>query len=183
MTARTKQHEDTGPVKPANDEKARNTQAAIQNEGKELLEMCSQIGALIIGQRHDKMNDAIDVLNRQASGLLLRQHVDAWVPRYLECIEKLEAVVGKGLEIDQDNLVNDLRAKVEAAGYKSMKGFVAKVLMPVLAYNGLLLILNNDAKVSFPENFRRDFELYASRLKYVIGGACAAMALQDAMGM
>lgn len=183
MAPKAAQNKDTGPIKGSPKSRPTISHGTTLKERKSLLDMCSQIGALIIGQRHDKMNDAIDMLNQQASGLLLKQHLDVWLPRYMEHIAKLEKVVGKGLKVDQENLVNDLRAKIQKAGYDSMKDFVVKVLMPVLTYNGLLLFLNNDAKVAMPAEFREEFEAYASNLRYVVGGACAAMALQEAMGM
>ncbi|MBZ0136482.1 MAG: hypothetical protein K8I27_08935 [Planctomycetes bacterium] len=151
-------------------------------ERQALIQMCTQIGALIIGQQHDRMNPAIELLNRQAAGLLLKQHLDVWLPRYNEHIAKLESVIGKGLEVDQENLVNDLRSKIERAGYKTMRDFVVQLLLPVLTYNGLLLFLNNDAKVVLPDDVRQEFAAKASRLKYIVGGACAAMTLQEAMG-
>lgn len=173
----------TGKVKPAQTSRPTVSHGSTLEERKELLEMCKQVGALILAQRHDKVNPAVDMLHQRATGLLLKQHLDVWLPRYQDHIASLERVFGKGLNIDKANLVNDLCAKVEKAGYPSMKEFVIKTLMPVLTYNGLLLFLNNDAKVGLPADVREEFGDRATKLRFIIGGACAAMALQEAMGI
>lgn len=183
MAPKAAQNKDTGPIKDKRTSRPTVSHDATLKDRKRLLSTCSQIGALIIGQRHDKMNDAIDVLNLQAAGLLLAPHLEVWLPRYREHMAKLEDVVGKGLDIDQSNLVNDLRSKIQSAGYDSIRDFVVKVLIPVLTYNGVLKFLHNDAKVTLPAEAKAEFEKYSNRLKYVVGGACAAMALQEAMGM
>jgi len=152
-------------------------------ERKQLLDTCSQIGALIIGQRFDRMAQGVEVLQKQASGLLLKQHLEVWLPRFEEHYAALEKVVGKNLEISQTNLVNDLKAKVKAAGFPNMKEFLTKVILPVVSYHGLLLHLNNNAGVALPAHAREQVIQRMNAINKILGGTCAAMFLQESMGM
>ncbi|MCC7509355.1 MAG: hypothetical protein IT464_08260 [Planctomycetes bacterium] len=152
-------------------------------ERQALLEICGQIGALIIGQRHDRMNSAVEILQKQSAALLLQQHLDVWLPRFHEHVAALEKVVGKDLKLNDGNLVNDLRTKVNAAGYKSLKEFVVKLVLPVISYHGLLLFLNNEARVSLPPDVRAEVITKMNAINKVLGGACAAMVLQETMGL
>jgi hypothetical protein len=167
-------------MKPNSKPTASHTSVA---ERKALLKTCEQIGALIIGQRHDRMSQAVDVLGQQARSLLLQQHLDVWVPRFQEHIDKLEKVVGKDMKLDEANLVNDLRQKVSKAGYESTRDFLIKVLMPALSYHGLLVFLNNNAKVALPDDIRNQVVELMNPINKVLGAACAGMVLQDTMGM
>ena len=156
---------------------------ATLKERKALLETCSQIGALIIGQRHDRMNQAVEILQGQARALLLTQHLDVWLPRFEEHYRALEKVVGKDLKLDGDNLVNDLKKKINEAGYKSIRDFVIKRVLPTVSYHGLLLFLNNNAGVGLPQEVREEVVERMNGINKVLGGACAAMVLQDSMGI
>jgi len=129
------------------------------------------------------MSAAVDILSQQARSLLLQQHLDVWVPRFEEHVKKLEKVVGKDLKLDEANLVNDLRSKVNAAGFKSVREFQTKLLMPVISYHALLIFLNNSAKVALPEQVRTRVTSLMNPINKVLGGACAAMVLQDTMGI
>ncbi|MBE7492032.1 MAG: hypothetical protein HS108_09805 [Planctomycetes bacterium] len=156
---------------------------STSTERKQLLDTCSQIGALIIGQRFDRMAQGVEVLQKQASGLLLKQHLEVWLPRFEEHYNALEKVVGKNLEINQQNLVNELKAKAKAAGYATMKDFLTKVILPVVSYHGLLLHLNNNAGVALPANVREQVIQRMNAINKVLGGTCAAMFLQESMGL
>lgn len=153
------------------------------NERKALLDLCGQIGALIIGQRHDRMNQAVEILQKQSAALLLQQHLDVWLPRFHEHVEALEKVIGKDLKLNEGNLVNDLKSKVNAAGYKNLREFVVKMVLPVISYHGLLLFLNNEARVSLPPDVRAEVITKMNAINKVLGGACAAMVLQESMGI
>ncbi|MBK9975694.1 MAG: hypothetical protein IPP14_13055 [Planctomycetes bacterium] len=155
----------------------------INNERKQLLDTCGQIGALIIGQRFDRMQQGVEVLQKQASGILLKQHLEVWLPRFEEHYAALERVVGKNLELPQANLVNELKTRAKAAGYASMKDFLTKVILPVVSYHGLLLHLNNTAGVALPAAARDQVVQRMNAINKVLGGACAAMFLQDSMGL
>ncbi|MCA8910924.1 MAG: hypothetical protein KDB82_04420 [Planctomycetes bacterium] len=152
-------------------------------ERKQLIELCSQIGALIIGQRHDRMNQAVEILQKQASGVLLTQHLDVWLPRFEEHYKALEKVVGKDLKLDSGNLVNDLRKKITDAGFGTVREFLIKRVLPTVSYHGLLLFLNNNAGVALPKHVRDEVVERMNGINKVLGGACAAMVLQDSMGI
>ncbi len=152
-------------------------------ERKLLLQTCNQIGALIIGQRHDRTSAAVDILQKQAAGLLLKQHLNDWLPRFHEHVEALERVVGKGLKLDGANLIQDLRAKITAAGYKNVREFVTSLLLPVVSYHGVLLFLNNEARVKLPNDVRDEVIEKMNAINKLLGGACAAMVLQESMGI
>ena len=152
-------------------------------ERKALIDTCSQIGALIIGQRHDRMNQAVEVLQKQSRALLLTQHLDVWLPRFEEHYKALEAVVGKDLALDGGNLVNDLKKKINDAGFKSIRDFLVKKVLPTISYHGLLLFLNNNAGVGLPPDVRETVTKRMAGINKVLGGACAAMVLQDTMGL
>lgn len=152
-------------------------------ERKQLIELCSQIGALIIGQRHDRMNQAVEILQKQASSLLLTQHLDVWLPRFEEHYRALEKVVGKDLKLDSGNLVNDLRKKITDAGFSSVRDFVVKRVLPTVSYHGMLLFLNNQGGVALPKQVREEVTQRMNGINKVLGGACAAMVLQDSMGI
>lgn len=183
-SSKTGKHRKTGKVK-VEPPKSRPTVSldSTLNERKALLETCSQIGALIIGQRHDRMNQAVEILQKQASSLLLTQHLDVWLPRFEEHYAALEKVVGKDLKLDAGNMVNDLRKKINDAGFKSIREFVVKRVMPTVSYHGLLLFLNNNAGVSLPKNVREEVVQRMNGINKVLGGACAAMVLQETMGI
>jgi hypothetical protein len=148
-----------------------------------LMQTCSQIGALIIGQRHDRVSNAVDVLQKQAAGVLLKQYVDHWLPRFHQHVEALEKVVGKGLVLDGSNLIQDLRTKISAAGFKSTREFITKLVLPVVSYHGTLLFLNNEAKVVLPPEVRDEVVQKMNAINKLLGGACAAMVLQESMGL
>lgn len=152
-------------------------------EKEALLQTCSQIGALIIGQRHDRVSTAVGILQKQAAGVLLKQYVDHWLPRFHHHVEALEAVVGKGLELDSSNLIQDLRGKISAAGFKNVREFVTKLVLPVVSYHGTLLFLNNEAKVVLPPEVRAEVVEKMNAINKLLGGACAAMVLQESMGI
>ncbi|MCC6464182.1 MAG: hypothetical protein IT463_02450 [Planctomycetes bacterium] len=173
MTGKPKEHA------PANPTISISTSA----ERKQLLDTCSQIGALIIGQRFDRMQQGVEVLQKQASGLLLKQHLEVWLPRFQEHYDALEKIVGKNLELDQKNLVNELKAKVKAAGFATMKDFLTKVVLPVVSYHGLLLHLNNNAGVALPNDVREQVVQRMNSINRLLGGACAAMFMADTMGL
>ncbi|MCA8915353.1 MAG: hypothetical protein KDB90_08070 [Planctomycetes bacterium] len=150
---------------------------------KALIETCSQIGALIIGQRHERMNQAVEILQKQARALLLTQHLEVWLPRFEEHYKALEAVVGKDLKLDGGNLVNDLKKKINDAGFKSIRDFLIKKVLPTVSYHGLLLFLNNQGGVALPAHVREEVTQRMAGINKVLGGACAAMVLQDSMGL
>ncbi|MCA8917607.1 MAG: hypothetical protein KDB68_09385 [Planctomycetes bacterium] len=152
-------------------------------ERKQLIELCSQIGALIIGQRHDRMNQAVEILQKQSSALLLTQHLEVWLPRFEEHYKALEKVVGKDLKLDGGNLVNDLRKKITDAGYSTVRDFLIKRVLPTVSYHGLLLFLNNQGGVALPKQVREEVVQRMNGINKVLGGACAAMVLQDSMGI
>jgi len=152
-------------------------------ERKALIDTCSQIGALIIGQRHDRMNQAVEILQKQASSLLLTQHLEVWLPRFEEHYRALEKVVGKDLKLDGGNMVNDLKKKINDAGYASIRDFLIKRVLPTVSYHGLLLFLNNNAGVALPKEVRDEVIERMNGINKVLGGACAAMVLQDSMGI
>ncbi len=152
-------------------------------ERKELLETCKQIGALIIGQRHDRTSAAVDILQKQAAGVLLKQHLNDWLPRFHERVEALEKVVGKGLKLDSTNLIQELREKVKAAGFKNFREFVTDLVLPVVSYHGVLLFLNNEARVKLPPEVRDEVVQKMNAINKLLGGACAAMVLQESMGI
>lgn len=183
MASKTAQNKDTGPVKQRRTSRPTVSHGATLQERKKLLEMCSQIGALIIGQRHDRMNQAVELLQKQSKALLLQQHLDVWLPRFEEHYSALEKVIGKNLKLDDANLVNDLKQKVNKAGYSSLRDFLIKRVLPLVSYHGLLLFLNNEAGVALPEKVRGEIIERMNAINKVLGGACAAMVLQDSMGM
>lgn len=151
-------------------------------ERKELVQLAEGIGALIIGGRQDRMQDGIQALQRQSRSLLLQQHLEVWLPRFEEHYSKMEKVLGKGLELSEENMINDLRSKVKKGGYKTMKGFLNNVVLPLVSYHGLLLFLNNEAGVRLPDNIR---DLVAGRMRAinkVLGAACAAVTLESTIG-
>jgi hypothetical protein len=152
-------------------------------ERRELLETCKQIGALIIGQRHDRTSAAVDILQKQAAGMLLKQHLNDWLPRFHERVEALEKVVGKGLKLETTNLIQELREKVKAAGFKSFREFVTELVLPVVSYHGVLLFLNNEARVKLPPGVRDEVVQKMNAINKLLGGACAAMVLQESMGI
>ena len=152
-------------------------------ERKALLDTCAQIGALIIGQRHDRMNQAVEILQKQSAALLLQQHLDVWLPRFHEHFAKLEGVLGKDLKLADGNMVNELRTKIKAGGFETIREFVVKLLLPVVSYHGLLLYLNNSAGVALSKAVREEVVLRMNQINKVLGGACAAMVLQESMGI
>lgn len=180
-TGRTKK---TGKVK-SNAPSSRPTVSldATLKERKALIDTCSQIGALIIGQRHDRMNQAVEILQKQASSLLLTQHLEVWLPRFEEHYRALEKVVGKDLKLDSANMVNDLKKKITDAGYPNIRDFLIKRVLPTVSYHGLLLFLNNNAGVALPADVREEVVQRMNGINKVLGGACAAMVLQDSMGI
>lgn len=180
-TGRTKK---TGKVK-SNTPSSRPTVSldATLKERKALIDTCSQIGALIIGQRHDRMNQAVEILQKQASSLLLTQHLEVWLPRFEEHYRALEKVVGKDLKLDSANMVNDLKKKITDAGYPNIRDFLIKRVLPTVSYHGLLLFLNNNAGVALPADVREEVVQRMNGINKVLGGACAAMVLQDSMGI
>jgi hypothetical protein len=183
-SAKTGRHKKTGKVKKE-EPKSRPTVSldSTLQERKALLETCAQIGALIIGQRHERMNQAVEILQKQASSLLLTQHLEVWLPRFEEHYTALEQVVGKGLNLDGGNLVNDLKKKINEAGFKSIREFVVKRVLPTVSYHGLFLFLNNSAGVALPKEVREQVVQRMSGINKVLGGACAAMVLQESMGL
>lgn len=179
-----KRSKSTGKVKDAGP-KSRPTVSldATLKERKALIDTCSQIGALIIGQRHDRMNQAVEILQKQASSLLLTQHLEVWLPRFEEHYRALEKVVGKNLQLDGGNMVNDLKKKITDAGYPNIRDFLIKRVLPTVSYHGLLLFLNNNAGVALPKEVREEVVQRMNGINKVLGGACAAMVLQDSMGL
>ena len=173
----------TGKVKEIAASKPTVSLDTTLKERKALIETCSQIGALIIGQRHDRMNQAIEILQKQASSLLLTQHLEVWLPRFEEHYTNLEKVIGKDLALDSGNMVNDLRKKVNDAGFKTVREFMIKRVLPTVSYHGLLLFLNNNAGVALPQDVRDQVVKRMSSINKVLGGACAAMVLQESMGI
>ncbi len=171
MTPRAAHNKDTGSDTPS------------AGKQKELLEVCSQIGALIIGQRHDRMSQAVELLQKRASAVVLEQYLDDWLPQFEEHYAALEKVIGKGLKLDEGDLVNDLKQKVAKAGYASLRDFLVEQVMPLVSYHGLLLFLNNDAGVALPGEVREEVVERMQGINKVLGGACAAMVLQDSMGI
>jgi hypothetical protein len=153
------------------------------DERRALLETCKQIGALIIGQRPDRTGAAVDILQKQAAGLLLKQYLDEWLPRFHEHVDALEKVVGKDLKLPEANLIGDLRAKVTAAGFKNVREFVTEMVLPVVSYHGVLLFLNNEARVKLPADVRDEVVQKMNAINRLLGGACAAMVLQESMGI
>jgi hypothetical protein len=153
------------------------------DERRALLETCKQIGALIIGQRRDRTSAAVEILQKQAAGLLLKQYLNEWLPRFHEHVEALEKVVGKELKLSEANLVQDLRDKVSAAGFKSLREFVTNMVLPVVSYHGVLLFLNNEARVKLPPDVRDEVIQKMNAINRLLGGACAAMVLQESMGI
>jgi hypothetical protein len=152
-------------------------------ERKALIETCKQIGALIIGQRHDRTSAAVDILQKQAAGVLLKQHLNDWLPRFHERVEALERVVGKGLKLETTNLIQELREKVKAAGFKNFREFVTELVLPVVSYHGVLLFLNNEARVKLPPDVRDEVIQKMNAINKLLGSACAAMVLQESMGI
>jgi hypothetical protein len=183
-STKTGKHKKTGKVK-AEPPTSRPTVSldSTLNERKALLDTCAQIGALIIGQRHDRMNQAVEILQKQASSLLLTQHLDVWLPRFEEHYKALEEVVGKGLKLDGGNMVNDLKKKITEAGYKTIREFLVKRVLPTVSYHGLMLFLNNTAGVALPPAVREEVVQRMNGINKVLGGACAAMVLQESMGL
>lgn len=182
-SGKTGKQRKTGKLKEAVPSRPTVSLDSTLKERKQLIELCSQIGALIIGQRHDRMNQAVEILQKQASGLLLKQHLEVWLPRFEEHYKALEDVVGKDLKLDGGNLVNDLRKKINDAGFSSIRDFVIKRVLPTVSYHGLLLFLNNQGGVALPPQVREEVVQRMNGINKVLGGACAAMVLQDSMGI
>ena len=152
-------------------------------EQDQILQTCGQIGALIIGQRHDRTSKAIEILQKQATAAMLRTYLDEWLPRFNERVAALERIVGRGLQLDGANLLQDLRAKVEAAGYDSMREFLTQEVLPLVSYHGVLLLLNNDARVKLPADSRTEVIQKMNAINKLVGSTCAAMVLQESMGV
>lgn len=150
---------------------------------KPLLDTCTQIGALIIGQKMDRMKQGVEVLQRQASAALLQKHMEVWLPRFMELYGGLEAVLGKVDELSQGALMAELKARVKAAGYPTMRDFVKSVLLPLVSYHGLLLHMNNSAGVSLPADIREMVLSRMNAVNRVLSGACAAMFMQESLGL
>jgi hypothetical protein len=148
-----------------------------------MLKTCEQIGALIIGQRHDRMQNAVQLLGQQGRNRLLEPFIEQWVAEFEQHARRLEGVIGEGLLLDEGNLVNDLRRKVNAAEYKSIREFLTSLVLPLVQHHGLLLFLNNSAKVTLPESARERVAGLMNPLNKVLGGTCAAMVLQESMGL
>lgn len=158
---------------------------SAQGEGErdELMEICSQIGALIIGQRHDRMNQAVGVLQKRTTAMLLRERLDDWHSQFDTHFKALERVIGEDLKLDDRDLVNDLKTRVSEAGFDNLREFVDRSVLPVVAYHGLLMFLNNEAGVVLPEELRGEVADRMKGIRKVLGGACAAMVLQESMGI
>lgn len=152
-------------------------------DSKLLLETCNQIGALIVGQKHERIKQGVEVLQKQASAMLLQQHLGAWLPMFEQHFSALEQVLGKGLELSQANLMSELKTKAKAAGYPKMKDFLTQAVLPLVGYHGLLLHLNNNAGVALPAEVRGTVVQRMNAINKVLGGACAAMFMQESMGL
>ena len=174
---KTAKAERRGPSRPTI------SHASTLKERKELVSTCEGIGALIIAGQHTRMSAAIETLQKQARVLLLQQHLDAWVPRFEEHYGNLEKVFGEGLEVDEGNLMGEIKSKVAKAGFANMREFLVKVMLPVVSYHGLMLFLNNDAGVALPPEARDKLVARMRGINRLLGGTCAAMVLQDTMGV
>ncbi len=153
-----------------------------KRERDELIKTCEQIGALIFGQQQARIGPAVEVLQKQAAGLLLKQQLDEWLPMFDKGYRKLEKVFGKGVKLDDANLMNDIKTKVAAAGYKSVREFLHKVVMPVVSYHGLLLFLFNEAKVSLSVDVKEKVVPRMNVINKVLNGCSVALVLED-MGL
>lgn len=153
-----------------------------KRERDDLLKTCEQIGALIFGQQQTRIGPAVEILQKQAAGLLLKQQLDEWLPMFDKGYRKLEKVFGKGVKLDDANLMNDIKTKVAAAGYKSVREFLHKVVMPVVSYHGLLLFLFNEAKVSLAVDVKEKVVPRMNVINKVLNGCSVALVLED-MGL
>ncbi|MDC1143011.1 hypothetical protein OAU50_07965 [Planctomycetota bacterium] len=153
-----------------------------KRERDELVTVCEQIGALIFGQQQARIAPAVELLQKQAAGQLLKQQLDEWLPMFDKHYRKLEKVFGKGVKLDDANLVNDIKTKVTAAGYGSIREFITKVVMPVVSYHGLLKFLFNDAKVSLSQELKDIVVPRMNIINKVLNGASVALVLED-MGL
>lgn len=170
-----------------NTQRSRRTKPVESDDGlaesEALIQTCNQIGALIIGQKLDRMRQGVELLQKQASQQLLQKHMDVWLPRFIELYGAMEGVLGKVSDISQSNLMGELKAKVKAAGFADMKAFVSRVMLPLVSYHGLLLQMNNQAGVGLPADVRDSVLQRMNNINRVMGGACAAMFMQDSMGL
>jgi hypothetical protein len=148
-----------------------------------MLKTCEQIGALIIGQRHERMQNAVQLLGQQGRNRVLEPFIEQWADEFEHHAQRLEAVIGPGLALDEGNLVNDLRSKVNAADFGSIRSFLTTLVLPLVQHHSLLLFLNNSAKMALPEPVRERVAGLLHPLNKVLGGACAAMVLQESMGL
>ena len=148
-----------------------------------LLDTCTQIGALIIGQKLDRMRQGVEILQKQASVALLSKHMEVWLPRFMELYGTLESVVGKVGDLSQSALMAELKSRVKAAGYPKMRDFVKAVVLPLVSYHGLLLHMNNKAGVGLPSDVREMVLQRMNNVNRVLGGVCATMFMQESLGM
>ena len=66
---------------------------------------------------------------------------------------------------------------------RTVREFLIKRVLPTVSYHGLLLFLNNNAGVALPKHVRDEVVERMNGINKVLGGACAAMVLQDSMGI
>ncbi|MHC4841027.1 MAG: hypothetical protein ACYTDT_08760 [Planctomycetota bacterium] len=183
-TSKQKKNTTRVPKKTAN----KPTMSRVRKSEKDdLLETCGQIGLLIFGSSMDpsrlkKVNPAVGFLRSQAAGLLLKQYLDEWLPMFDKHFKKLEKIFGRGVPLDDDNLVNDIKTRVKEAGFESMREFLTKVLLPMVTYQGLLLFMVNDAKVRMATEIKDSIVPRMDKINKILKGACFALTMED-MGL
>jgi len=157
-------------------------QVGNPEEHAQLVDTCGRIGALLFGQKQAEMNVAFDVLRRQSRALVLKPHLETWVPKFQQTMAKLEGVFGPGLMVDEKNLIADLRAKAAKAGYQDLQALMIDVVVPALSYHSLLMEMNNVAAVTLDVSVRERVASLAPRIHRVVCGLSTALFLKSAMG-
>ena len=173
---------DTSPVRPRTEGRPTVSKDDTLPEREELMSNCEGIGALIIGGQHSRMQAAMESLQREAASLVMRQYLDQWLPRFDAHVERLQKVLGKDLLQGTDNLIQDLKEKVDEAGYPNLREFITSTMLPLVSYQGLLVYMNNQARVRLPRETRSRVEAVIPQINRLLGGACAAMVMADAIG-
>jgi hypothetical protein len=148
----------------------------------EMMKIFEGLGAFFIASRADKIAVGLEALHKQGRAAILMDQMDTWVAEFHEHYNRVEEIIGPGLQLSGSNIPGEIKQKVIKAGYKSAHEFAHDALVPLVSFQSLIQFVVRQMGVPLPKGQEASVGLRMGTVDQLVA-ATGAKLLQESMGL